>query len=391
MGSPGAGNGENVMNLTIECKQLIDGYIDEVCTNLPRKKRTDIAVEIRSLILDALEDRTQDNDLDEMLVLDVLRELGSPVEMAFSYYPHNYVIGPRMYAPFWLTVRGALIITGIIFLAGTLLGLYRATQSPLTILEILGNLLANFSTSALQTFAVIVLVFMVLERTIPDQDWTLQLKAWGTMARIPFFRNIFGRTTAAGTWDPTVLVTTPKSERVKRGEEIFGMAVLILLAILFNFFPHKVGSFGIISDSGSWFTPLLAPTFGIYLPWWNLYWLLALGLSFVLLARGRWSNLLRWVELGMMVFSGILVYWMVIGPPVIGLTPEYLTLNNTSISAIRLAEETLIPILTTVFKVGLVLHLIFKVLQIFVKLIRLLGKPPILVWKPLDSHNKDQQ
>jgi hypothetical protein len=376
------------MNLTIECKQLIDGYIDEVCANLPRKKRTDIAVEIRSLILDALEDRAQDNDLDEMMVLDVLRELGSPVEMAFSYYPHNYVIGPRMYAPFWLTVRGALIITVIIFLTGTLFGLQRATHSPLTIL---GNLLANFSNSALQTFAVIVLVFMVLERTIPDQDWTLQLKAWGAVARIPFFRNIFGRTTVAGTWDPTVLVTTPKSERVKRGEEIFGMAVVILLAILFNFFPHKVGPYGIISDSGSWFIPLLAPTFGVYLFWWNLYWLLALGLSFVLLARGRWSTLLRWVELGLMIFSGTLVYWMLKGPPVIGLTPEYLTLNNTSVSAIRLAEETLIPILTTVFKVGLVLHLVFKVPQIFVKLTRLLGKPPILVWKPLDSRKNDQQ
>jgi hypothetical protein len=239
MGSPGAGNGENVMNLTIECKQLIDGYIDEVCANLPRKKRTDIAVEIRSLILDALEDRAQDNDLDKMMVLDVLRELGSPVEMAFSYYPHNYVIGPRMYAPFWLTVRGALIITVIIFLTGTLLGLQRVTHSPLTIL---GNLLANFSNSALQTFAVIVLVFMVLERTIPDQDWTLKLKAWGAVARISFFRNIFGRTTTAGTWDPNVLVTTPKSERVKRGEEIFGMAVVILLAILFNFIPPKFSS-----------------------------------------------------------------------------------------------------------------------------------------------------
>jgi hypothetical protein len=388
MGSPGAGNGEDVMNLTIECKQLIDGYIDEVCVNLPRKIRTDIAIEIRSLILDALEDRAQDNDLDEMMVLDVLRGLGSPVEMAFSYYPHNYVIGPRMYASFWLTVRCALIITGIIFLAGTLLGLQRTTYSPLTIL---GNLLENISNSALQAFAVIVLVFIVLERIIPDQDWTLQLRARGMVSRIPFFRNIFDLTTATANWDPAVWVTTPKSERVKRSEEIFGMAVVILVGILLNFFPHTVGPYGIISDSGSWFIPLLAPTFRVYLPWWNLYWLSTLGLSFVLLTRGRWNTLLRWVELGLMTFSGILVYWMLTGPPIIGLTPEYLTLNNTSLSAIQLAEETLIPILTIIFRIGLILNLVFKVPQIFIKLIRLLGKPPVLVWKPIDSHKNDQR
>jgi len=39
------------MNRTPDCKILVDGYIDEVCVNLPRKKREDIAVEIRSLIL----------------------------------------------------------------------------------------------------------------------------------------------------------------------------------------------------------------------------------------------------------------------------------------------------------------------------------------------------
>jgi hypothetical protein len=285
-------------------------------------------------------------------------------------------------------VRCALIITGIIFLAGTLLGLQRTTYSPLTIL---GNLLENISNSALQAFAVIVLVFIVLERIIPDQDWTLQLRARGMVSRIPFFRNIFDRTTATANWDPAVWVTTPKSERVKRSEEIFGMAVVILVGILLNFFPHTVGPYGIISDSGSWFIPLLAPTFRVYLPWWNLYWLSTLGLSFVLLTRGRWNTLLRWVELGLMTFSGILVYWMLTGPPIIGLTPEYLTLNNTSLSAIQLAEETLIPILTIIFRIGLILNLVFKVPQIFIKLIRLLGKPPVLVWKPIDSHKNDQR
>jgi len=106
---------------------------------------------------------------------------------------------------------------------------------------------------------------------------------------------------------------------------------------LFNFFPHKVGSFGILNGE-TWFIPLLAPTFSVYLLWWNLYWLLILGLKSVLLFRERWDGLLRWVELGLMVLSGFLVFWMLKGPPVIGLTPKYLILNETSAEAIRVAE-----------------------------------------------------
>lgn len=75
------------MNLTTDCKILIDGYVDEVCVNLPRKKRADIAVEIHSSILDSLEARSQEfeSDPDEEMVIAVLKELGAPLEMASAY------------------------------------------------------------------------------------------------------------------------------------------------------------------------------------------------------------------------------------------------------------------------------------------------------------------
>jgi len=373
------------MNLDPKSNQLIEAYIDEVGVNLPRKKRSDIVAEIHSLILDTLEDRSQGVDPDEEMVLDVLKEFGPPIDVAFSYHPHNYVIGPSMYAPFWSTVRGIFILVIVIFLIGFGVSLVQnPPPSGVVLLENLGALFSNFWNSAMQTFAIIVLVFILLERTIPDQDWVGQLKAREALGQAPFLRELFGRTPAAKNWDPAVFASTPKSERVKRGETIFEIAIIILVAILFNFYQHKVGAYGFYNGE-PWFMPLLAPTFSVYLPWWNLYWLLTLILNFALLSHDRWTNLTRWVELGMLIFSGLIVYFMIIGPPVLGLNPEFLALAGKNSGALQLSQETLLPILSTVLRVFLVLHLIAKFVKGIIKFLRLLGKPPILVWKQADG------
>jgi len=159
------------------------------------------------------------------------------------------------------------------------------------------------------------------------------------------------------------------------------MAVIILVAILFNIYPHKIGAYGILNGE-LWSIPLLAPIFSVYLPLWNLYWLLTLGLNFTLLSMRRWTRATRWVELGLLAFSWVLVYWIVTGSGILGFTPQYLDLNNTSPAAIRLTEETLIPILSTVLQVLLIVHLVVKGLKIVYKLFRNLGRPPIITFNP---------
>ena len=115
------------MNLSSESQILVDGYIDEVKVNLPNKIRSDIAVEIHSLIMDTLEDVVEDGEVDEQIVLKVLKELGSPIEIAGEYNPHNYVIGPRLYAPFWMTIRWTFILMTFFYLVS-----YSPGEKPLT-------------------------------------------------------------------------------------------------------------------------------------------------------------------------------------------------------------------------------------------------------------------
>ena len=62
---------------------LLDRYIHEVGRYLPRKKRGDIQAELRSSIVDSLEDRFGP-DPEESQVVELLQELGKPREVAAS-------------------------------------------------------------------------------------------------------------------------------------------------------------------------------------------------------------------------------------------------------------------------------------------------------------------
>jgi len=277
-----------------------------------------------------------------------------------------------------MTIRWSLVFITFFYILGFILSLGGASQPFENIGATLWEMISGYWDNALQIFAVIFLVFILLDRTIPESDWVRQLKAWGAISNIPFLRGIFGRSNA-GEWDPSIWKSTPKSDRIKRGERIFELIFILLVVVLLNLFPHKVGAYGIMNGD-PWFVPLLAPTFKIYLPWWNIYWLFTVGLNITLLTMGRWTKWSRWVEVGLMALSWIIVYWMVTGPAVLGLNPDYLALTNTSSSAIHLTVETLLPILTKVFQVALVLHLIVKGIKGIYKAFRLLGRPPVLVF-----------
>jgi hypothetical protein len=314
----------------------------------------------------------------------VLKDLGAPLEMASAYQARNYVIGPQMYAPFVMTVRGMLLVMGFFYVMGFFLSWGEATQSFSAFWDTIWGLVVSFIEDALRNVSVIFVIFIILERIIPEQDWIGQLKAWGWISTSPLLRQLFGRT-AAGEWESQRTDTTPKSEGVARRETIFEMAIILLVMVVFNFLPHKIGIFGIFNGD-PWFAPLLAPIFNVYLPWWNIYWLLVLALNFVLLHQGYWTTFTRWAHLGLMVFSGLIVFAMLLGPPVLGTNPEYVDPTRMSAEALRFTADDLLPVLTSIFKIILILHLVIKVPSVIYKAIRLIRVPAAL---PLESADNE--
>jgi hypothetical protein len=87
---------------------LLDRYIQEVGRFLPRVKRRDIQAELRSSLVDTLEDRFGKEQSDDQ-VAELLKEFGNPREVAASYHPQGqYLIGPGLY-PLFTMVAGIVV------------------------------------------------------------------------------------------------------------------------------------------------------------------------------------------------------------------------------------------------------------------------------------------
>ncbi|MET0654052.1 MAG: hypothetical protein ABWX88_04450 [Pseudoxanthomonas sp.] len=77
-------------------KEVIDAYVADVMRQVPRKDRNEIGLELGDLLTEMLADRalTEGRPADDPMVLAMLREFGSPAEIAARYRPPGMVIIP---------------------------------------------------------------------------------------------------------------------------------------------------------------------------------------------------------------------------------------------------------------------------------------------------------
>ena len=83
--------------------ELVNRYVHQVGRRLPKRLRDDVKVELRSLLLDALEERTgleasNETAFSEDDQVAILEEFGPPAQMAAKYQPQpRHIIGPKVY------------------------------------------------------------------------------------------------------------------------------------------------------------------------------------------------------------------------------------------------------------------------------------------------------
>jgi hypothetical protein len=91
-------------------------------------------------------------------------------------------------------------------------------------------------------------------------------------------------------------------DRVHLVGVVVHICFLIGAIVLFNAFPQWIGTTRSLDDPST-FVPLLAPEFQAHMPALNVWWALALTLSFLLLGLRRWTPATRWADLGLTVFD----------------------------------------------------------------------------------------
>ena len=257
---------------------LINRYAHEVGQYLPHRLRADVEAELRSLLTDSVEEKALLGGVpaDDELAAKVLREFGTPKDVAARYAPEpQYLIGPRLYPAYVTSVKVMLPILAAIFLALVAAGRFRHAGEPPSVAPFF-RATGSFLWSALENLGIMTLVFALVERAIRHRE-------------------------AAGkAWDPSALPPVNDPDRISYFGRIFALYVIAALALLFNFFPDWVAVY-VFRNSDASVYPLLTPDFARYMPLINAWWLLAFVLNLAVLRQGRWTRPTRWADFGLEV------------------------------------------------------------------------------------------
>lgn len=284
----------------MEAKELIDRYVHEVGQHLPRRMREDIQLELSSLVQDALDEQAAADGQEPTaeMAADVLREMGKPEDMAASYLPEQYLIGPHLFPVYRLVLTIVMIIVGFGFFIATGFSVFDSESAEIG--SKLLNIVSGFWTTALTNFGIITLIFAVIEAVIRQKKDVKVVTL-----------------TDLEDWDPYKLPKAEDPDRAKRGELIASVAFTILVIILFTVYPHWIG---IITFTGGAddpvVFPLLAPDFAVHIPWLTVLWVADVVLKLVVLGQGRWQRPTRWIEFVVSMFGLYVAYRIATGGPI---------------------------------------------------------------------------
>ena len=201
--------------------ELIERYIYAVTRHLPLKMRADVKRELEGLISDMLEERCGAVLPAEKDVRIVLTELGTSEVLAAKYSDEEKqaLISGSFLLIYKRVLKIVLPIMAAVVFFGSLMSLIFNTALPQNPYELVGLVFAQtigtaFS-SVLSAFAIITIVFAVLERkkaTIPEGDM---------FAHLP--------------------LVPEKETRIKRHDPIMGIVWAVIATVLFLVFPWFAG------------------------------------------------------------------------------------------------------------------------------------------------------
>ena len=160
------------MNMTQEAKELVQRYIMGVSRKLPLRHRKDITKELTSSLLDALDERFGDEELQVHALEEFLLSYGSPETLTRSFRQHQFLIGPELYTLYRMVTGIVLIVVA----SATLINLIVRTviSGPIG----LGADLLGLCIGLVTAFGSVTLVFSIIQRFSPKFSWSDPNDPW---------------------------------------------------------------------------------------------------------------------------------------------------------------------------------------------------------------------
>lgn len=248
------------MTLDTKAQELIERYLFAFSRRLPLRQRADITRELRSQLIDRLEDEAGSDTIDQKMVKRVLEDSGSPERLAMGYTQNQHLIGPGIFPLFRMVVLIVMFVVAVVSLLSMTVAV--ATGSDAAIFERIAGLITSLAAALGSTTA----VFFIIERLGPDTDWGSELY---------------------DSWDTGHLPELNKRKEVKIWEQVVVIVGSLILIIGLNGFASRVGAY-FQSEGASWtFIPMLTERFYDLLPFLSIRWALSILLAGLLLYRRK--------------------------------------------------------------------------------------------------------
>ena len=325
---------------------LIDKYIAEVGKHLPRKNRADIEAEIRSTLEDMLEERTQGKGPeDEATVMALLKEYGAPREVAATYKPHPYLIGPRMFPMFEMILRIVFVVVIAASFLGLGVSLSKTGLSGPEFASVLGEWFTGLLGGLIAAFGNIVIVFAILERTKVVNEFEKETKDW----------------------DPKELQAEPDPDQIDRADNIATIIFTVLGLVVLNLYPNLF-MITFMKEGARFTMPILTDVFFLFLPWINLMGLVQIGFNLFLLGQRDWQPLTRILDIVIDVAGMVLAVVILRTPGIFDVTAESLTKLG-----ITEAADTLARMFNFLPSLIILIIVVVTTIQVIKNLIRLFG------------------
>lgn len=259
--------------------KLIERYLHAVSRYIPPKKRGDILAELRSVLIDALEDRFGESPSDSQ-VEELLKEFGPPKEVAASYHPQGqFLVGPALYPLFKMVAT--IVIAAVLGAQALAWGVSAfVAGADFSVLEMVGSIFNSIPGA----FGWVVIVFMILQYfdAKPNLD--------------------------EERWEPKSLPEINPGEEVKRGGLIVGLVFNVLFLVLISLFPQWIG---FVTTPGGKFYP--NPVIIEYLTLIQISLACWIGFNVFLLWKGRQDLYTRLMSLILNLYSAVVLTLLVTG------------------------------------------------------------------------------
>lgn len=285
-------------------KDWIDRYLYAVGQKLPRLQREDIKKELKSIILDTLDERIanqklqkgEDYEATEEDVFAILESFGSPDEVAAKYKPNNrYLVGPELYELYCLLLN---IVLGAVALGISIATTIDILYSQGSIIEQLYKLPMNLISAAISAVGSVTITFALIQRFGKEEN----------IKGIDLNKN----------WSPRNLEPVPVAyEVIKMSDTIAAICFTVVALIIFNKFPNIIAMYN-VSEGITSVTPIFnLDVLAGYMKYMNIFWIGAVVLNIYKLKVGKWNTVLRLSEIAVDLCVLIIVLMMTGNPAIL--------------------------------------------------------------------------